>query len=156
MTAAEILATDDPVSEMIARLQHLSADEFTEAERVFEGAFFFLGDTLNGGLHQTFTNYTGEYMELMEKFVLSYCSPGFAEVLREVRSIFPNGYIPKDRGERYEIVESLDSDADPFDSVTDRFYTFESEAFDGLLKMIQCEIEEFGNIGNVGSSPPNK
>ncbi len=70
----------------------------------------FYGEVLNGGLQQYLGNESGTFAQWADEAFEAIGIPAYAEVIRNVKELFPNGLIPEDSNERWDIVESIDDD----------------------------------------------
>ena len=144
MTIDQALASDDPVGEIGLRLIHKPTLRMSEPEKVFSAVSYFVDDTLNGGLIQTMTNSTGELIEVVEEFANRYGPPELIDIVSGVHSSFPGGRVPAKREDRIDFLSPLiESDIDPFDELTTRFYRCEGAIRESLLALVQRNRDAF-------------
>ena len=142
MTLDEALASADPVGEIGLRLG--ATEQLSEPEKVFWAVSYFVSDTLNGGLIQTLTNSTGDFIEVVEEFARRYGPPELADIMAGVHRAYPGGRVAGTREERMEaLLPLIEDDIDPFDELTARFYSCEGEIRDALLAMVLRNRDAF-------------
>ncbi len=151
MTMDEALASINPLAEIDIRLKG-SFEELTEPEKQFWAASYFLGDTLNGGLHQTLGNDTGYWSEMVRELVREHCCVELARVFDELSQLFPEGKVPLSREARNAFLEQMEHDGRDavLDDLTDRFYALEEEFIRGLLQFASNNRNQFCGMKREG------
>lgn len=145
MTIDQALVSADPIGEISCRLA--LAKSLTNAERVFHEVSYFLGDTLNGGLNQTFANDTGDLFNTVRDFAQNYCDVAVARVLDRIPEVFPAGLVPTDRNQRMDFLAAASiRDSDPFEELTVAFYEVQDELEAGLLAFAVQHRDQFSNL----------
>jgi hypothetical protein len=142
MSIDRALASDNPTGAIFHVLGFASS--FSRSEQLFWDAAYFLFDTLNGGLHQTFTNSTGDLFEVVRCFVKDYCDVALFELFGRIAAVFPDGVVPADRDQRIDLIQQLSvGDVDPFAQLTDDFYRLEGQYDAGLRLLAERNREDF-------------
>lgn len=144
ITLESALNAANPVAEIRDRIRG-PYESMTEPERSFWKAHYFMGDTFNGGFIQTFENSTGDNFGDVENFVNEYCTEPVRQIFRELKHIFPSGYVPSDYEERQQAIEKikLSNGDDPFDELDRRFYALEKQFNEALLALAMKHRESF-------------
>ena len=70
----------------------------------------FYGEVLNGGLDQYLGNESGSFAQWADEAFDAIGIPVYAEVIRNVKKLFPGGYIPENSEVRWDLIESIDED----------------------------------------------
>ena len=70
----------------------------------------FYGEVLNGGLIQYLSNESGAFAGWAVEAFEAIDIPAYADVMRNVQRLFPNGVIPEDADERCDRVEAIDEE----------------------------------------------
>ena len=144
MSIDEALAGPDPVGDIAERLMHKPIERMSDPEKVFWAVSYFVADALNGGLDQTMTNSTGDFIDVVGEFARRYGPPELVEVVADVHRLFPGGRAPVGREARIDAVASMRSDdVDPFEDLTTRFYRCEDAIRAGLLALVQRNRDAF-------------
>lgn len=147
MTIDEALASEQPAVEIGRRLGVSSEQPMTATEELYWAAFYFLGDSLNGGVDQALSNSTGDIFDDVQEFAATYCDPALSQVLESIVDLFPNRTVPKDRTERNLAMDSIFVDGeDPFSEINDAFYEQEGAFLSGLVKLATDKKDEFINL----------
>ena len=157
MNIDQALASDDPLHEIDVRLRK-PVELMSEPEKVFWAVSYFLGDTLNGGLIQTMTNSTGDFLEVVGEFARRYGPPELVTIVAGIHAVFPGGHAFATREERLEFFEpiieaGLDEQSDPFDELTTRFFEIEGAIGASLLEMAKRNRAAFDLLPPAGTGP---
>lgn len=67
------------------------------------------GEVSNGGLIQFIENSSGDNFEETLKALNEIKATEYVKILESIKTLFPNGYLPKDTGERRKLIDELDS-----------------------------------------------
>ena len=68
----------------------------------------FYGEVTNGGLVQYLYNESGAFAEWSIDAFIAIGIPEYAEVMREVKRLFPDGVIPEDQVQRQKVASGID------------------------------------------------
>jgi hypothetical protein len=154
MTIDEALASENPAVEIGRRLGISAEQPMTAAEELYWSVFYFLGDSLNGGVDQALSNSTGDIFDDLQEFAVTYCDPSLSQLLGRISNLFPNQTVPKDRSERNISMDLISVDgSDPFDDINDTFYEQEEVFWSGLVEMATQRKDEFINLNYAGKKP---
>lgn len=149
ITFDEALASNQPVVELATRFGISESQPMTESEQYFWQAFYFLGDSLNGGVDQALSNSTGDVFEDVHDFTRKYCTTEISALFGRIADVFPDSKVPSDRDVRNDLLDEVcPDDADAFGSINMRLYDLEAEFMAGLLKFAKVHRSEFKTFGD--------
>jgi hypothetical protein len=98
----------------------------------------------NGGFSQFFFNSSGDYTEELIQALKAVGSINFCKLVESAKAEFPNSYVPKIRGERQEILGSIEEKANPvWDGLNTEFYKYEEDIYTLMLSYISKNIRKF-------------
>jgi len=146
MSLDQALLMANPVSEIAIRLSNKPHALMSEPEKVFWSVTYFVSDTMNGGLDQSLTNDTGEFMPLFAEFAKRYGTAELTAVVDQISDLFPSGQVPTDREVRCRLVSEIDHET--IDRLTELFYNCESAIKEGLINMAQANSAKFDLKGS--------
>ena len=121
----------------------------TRGERLVHVLFFAMdGEIENGGMHQFFSNSSGDLAEDAKAYLRQIGATRVLAVLTKASSIFPKGKAPTDRNTRNDILterEGKRGDAfwDEFDRFSREYYKARQELYPRLLAWIRRHRDEF-------------
>ena len=118
-----------------------SIEKLNEYERVFFVAQVVEAEVNNGGFLQFFDNSSGNFAnEIVDSFT-KIGALKTAKICEKAVAVF-NGYIPTDRDERGDLLESLDCD-EILDECDDEFYEYEDNLEELNIEYIKTHSEFF-------------
>lgn len=98
----------------------------------------------NGGFDQYFFNSSGKYAHEALIALEEINAPKMASLLREAISIFPNSPIPKDTGDRRELMDGLpDSILNKWDKLDEQFYKYPDDLTMLVIKYVKENKKHF-------------
>lgn len=133
MSLEQALAAPDPVNEIAIRISGKPHSSMSAPEKVFWSVAYFMGDMLNGGLHQALTNETGELVPLFAEFAKRYGTPELLGVVDQMVALFPSGRVPADHDERRDAVAGMD--AEVLDRLNEALIGCERDVEQGLVAL---------------------
>ncbi len=148
MTIEDALASEQPAVEIGRRLGVSPEQPMTDVEETYWVAFYFLGDSLNGGIDQALSNSTGDAFDSVMEFTKLHCDPRITSVLAQVAALFPNSVVPTDRVTRNAALDALpENGEDLFEQINSEFYELEDRYITGLIAFATENKSEFKNLG---------
>jgi hypothetical protein len=96
------------------------ARALSEAEKFTLAIETFLGEVTNGGLLQYLGNESGAFAGWAAKAFDAIGIPTYADVMRDVTSLFPQGVIPEKPDELWAVIETID--VQRLESIERRFW----------------------------------
>jgi hypothetical protein len=118
-------------------------DKLTECEKNIVYIEELEREINNGGFNQYFFNSSGDFaMETINALKVVE-SKFFLEILQEAINKFPNKTVPKDRYERQELLAEIDENIELWEELDNRFYKYEENIYDLMIKYINKNINEF-------------
>lgn len=98
----------------------------------------------NGGFSQFFFNSSGDFVAETVEALKKVGSSKFLALLEAAIAQFPGSYIPKDQGERQDILDTLENDAEPvWQKLESEFYRYEENIYDLMVGYISSNIKKF-------------
>jgi hypothetical protein len=97
----------------------------------------------NGGFNQYFFNFSGDFVMETINALKIIGSKIFLEILQEAVNKFPNKIVPKDRYERQELLKKIDKNMELWEELDNRFYIYEEDIYELMIKYIQKNCNEF-------------
>jgi hypothetical protein len=82
--------------------------QLSDREKYILAVEAFYGEVMNGGLTQYLYNESGAFANWSADAFVAIGIPEYAEVMREVKRLFPDGVIPEDRNQRLNVVSGID------------------------------------------------
>jgi len=148
----QILGQPDPTDLIIALGDYLwqkSGEDFSlNTLNVYEKrmllVFWMEAEVNNGGFDQFFFNSTGAFAEETAEALSHIHAPLYASIFQKALDAFPVSPVPKDEGERREILDELDDEvSDVWNALEDRFYECEENLTEQLIAYVQTHRPEF-------------
>ena len=93
-----------------AKWTNQGSSNLSDKERHSLAIETFHGEVCNGGLLQYLGNESGAFAQWADDAFDAIGIPVYATVIRKVKELFPNGQIPEDSNERWDLVEAIDDD----------------------------------------------
>ena len=125
-------------------------EELTRGERLLHTLFFVMtGEIENGGIHQFFSNSSGDLAEEAKIGLQEIGAKNVLAVLNNASKVFPNGRVPTDRVRRNDILtEREDEEGDAlwtrFDGFDREYYRLtREELYPRLLAWVKNHADEF-------------
>jgi hypothetical protein len=133
-----------------SRMTGPTFDEWlTHGERLVHILFCVMNSEIeNGGVHQFFSNSSGDLAEDAKAGLKEIGAKRVLDVLRKASEVFPKGVVPADRETRNDILEEHeDEEGDAFwkrfDNLSREYYKARQELYEYLLAWIRNHREEF-------------
>ena len=112
-------------------------------------------DIENGGLHQFFTNSSGDFAEEAKRHLDAVGARRVLAVLNEASAVFTNGIVPDDRDTRNAVLEQEEErEGDAvwvrWDALSRKYaHAAKAELYAKLLAWVKSHREEFPDPGRV-------
>jgi len=97
----------------------------------------------NGGFNQYFSNSSGDNSNETLEALKIIKSKVFYDILKNAIDKFPNGVVPKDRGERENIVTKIDKEVELWNYLDNEFYKYEEDIYKLMVEYIKNNIKDF-------------
>ena len=98
----------------------------------------------NGGLHQFYWNSSGKYAVETIDALKEIGANKTAKIVRKANSEFPNGIVPKDRGDRWEKLKIISEKSKPIWNKLDfKFYDYEDDLVELLISFVLKNKADF-------------
>lgn len=126
-------------------------DSFTNEEKIYYAVCVFDGEVFNGGMHQFFSNSSGEfYAEVVEGLKILNAQNSLSLLKQATKILFGEKEPPKDRLSRWELMKQFPDDEDEpipdwcleLDKIDSKYY----EDLDNLSELLTKYAEEKGLI----------
>jgi hypothetical protein len=145
---AALLAVWDRIDARV-RIVEDGFEGLTRGERLFYILWFIMdSDIENGGLHQFFSNSSGDFGEEARRGLKEIGADQALAVLQKASAVFPGGVVPAHRQARNEILEKQEEREgervwDAWGALNREYYQAQQELYARLLEWVRTRREEF-------------
>jgi len=132
------------IDEVLTDLFYESPEALTQAEMNIALVIEFEKEIENGGFNQFFFNTIGGYSFDILRALKEMSSKKTRELLNKAINQFPNSLVPKDHGERQELMEEIEDEADEeWDLLDEAFYEYDEDLYVIMIEYIKKNINDF-------------
>ena len=121
----------------------METEKLSAAQRVFYLNQNLEREVNNGGFEQFFINSSGDRALETVDSLREIGAHKTAQILQRAAGIFPNSYVPKDRGERIELITESFSGGGVWDKLDDEFLRYEDDLNELNMEFIRKHRDQF-------------
>lgn len=118
--------------------------KLSHAEQVFYAVSVLEMEVNNGGFDQFFFNSAGDYAHEAYDGLNEIGAKKMAAIVKRALAIFPEGRAPKDRGDRWDLLEpNEEKNAEILNKLDNEFYKYPDPIGELLMKFVRTNRSQF-------------